>query len=98
MANGSNMKHLATPLEKANLKQGTSVMTDYGYDRSEIGRCFPVKLKNVLTIRETSTHGRENPTAFLMIFRIRHAVASDFLAYFCPIFHRKAKPPPREKD
>ena len=29
-------------------------MTDYGYDRSEIGRCFPVKLKNVLTIRETS--------------------------------------------
>ena len=38
------------------------------------------------------------PPAFLMIFRIRHAAASDFLAYFCPIFHRKAKPPPREKD
>ena len=98
MANGSNMKHLATPLEKANLKQGTSVMTDYGYDRSEIGRCFPVKLKNVLTIRETSPHGRATPPAFLMIFRIRYAAASDFLAYFCPIFHRKAKPPPREKD
>lgn len=64
MANGSNMKHLATPLEKANLKQGTSVMTDYGYDRSEIGRCFPVKLKNVLTIRETSPHGRATPRLF----------------------------------
>ena len=34
-ANESDMKHLATPLEKAGLAQGTPVMADKGYDSAE---------------------------------------------------------------
>ncbi len=34
-ANESDIKHLATPLEKADLKQGTPVMADKGYDLQE---------------------------------------------------------------
>ena len=34
-ANESDIKHLATPLEKADLKQGTPVMADKGYDSLE---------------------------------------------------------------
>lgn len=34
-ANESDMKYLATPLEKAGMKQGTPLMTDKGYDPSE---------------------------------------------------------------
>lgn len=34
-ANKSDIKHLATPLEKAGLRQGTPVMADKGYDSAE---------------------------------------------------------------
>ena len=34
-ANESDIKHLATPLEKAGLKRGTPVMADKGYDSAE---------------------------------------------------------------
>lgn len=46
-ANESDMKHLATPLEKAGLKQGTPVMTDKGYDSSENRKVLSImKLKS----------------------------------------------------
>jgi len=56
-ANESDIKHLAAPIDKANLPQGTPVMADKGYDSAEnrealVGR----KLKSRIMHKATKSH------------------------------------------
>lgn len=80
-ANGSGMRHLKTPLEKARLSNGTPVMADKGYDSAE-NRCIlsGMVLKSLimhkaqknrpLTMRETAVNKA--------ISKVRYAVERTF--------------------
>jgi len=56
-ANESDIKHLTTPVDKANLPQGTPVMADKGYDSAENRKALSErKLKNRIMHKATKSH------------------------------------------
>lgn len=56
-ANESDIKHLATPIGKAELKQGTPVMADKGYDSSENRKVLSgMKLKSRIMHKAQKNH------------------------------------------
>ena len=80
-ANGSDMKHLVAPLEKANLKQGTPVMADKGYDSAENRKALSrMKLKSHImhkAQRNRTLTGRET-AANKAISKVRYVVERTF--------------------
>ena len=56
-ANESDIKHLASPIDKAHLQQGTPVMADKGYDSSENREALSKrKLKSRIMHKSTKSH------------------------------------------
>ena len=56
-ANESDIRHLAAPLEKASLKQGTPVMADKGYDSEEKRKTLSaMKLKSRIMHKTQKNH------------------------------------------
>lgn len=80
-ANESDIKHLVTPVDKANLSQGTPVMADKGYDSADNKQALSArKLKSRIMHKATKNHKLSDREVAVnkAISRIRYRVERTF--------------------
>lgn len=80
-ANESDIKHLAGPIDKANLPKGTPVMADKGYDSAENRKSLSErKLKNRIMHKATRSHMLSTRESIVnkAISRVRYKVERTF--------------------
>lgn len=79
--NESDIKHLATPIEKAGLKQGTPVMADKGYDSSEnrkVLSCMKLKSRIMHKAQKNRKLTERETAVNKAISKLRYAVERTF--------------------